>query len=155
MILFVILVVVRSCYDSTRRARLSISSILAGHLEIGCSVNSSTCARYLMLIEMLELPFLVMCRFADAILFKFGFCQNNMQYIWCGHFLNAWPFGGNACDINATLVMTTDAFMLEILWCILKPIQTLVINCQDDDGLCRPLFVLLILCQAYVQTKHS
>ena len=47
-------------------ARPSISSILAGHLEIGCSVNASTRARYLMLLEMLELPFLVMCRFADV-----------------------------------------------------------------------------------------
>ena len=72
LILFVILVVVRSCYDSTRRARPSISSILAGHLEIGRSVNSSTCARYLMLLEMLELPFLVMCRFADVILHLLG-----------------------------------------------------------------------------------
>ena len=26
-----------------------------------------------------------------------------MQHIWCGHFLNAWAFGGDLCDVNAAL----------------------------------------------------
>lgn len=43
-----------------------------------------------------------------------GSIQNNMQRIWHGHFLNTWAFGGDACDINATPVLTTDTFLLEI-----------------------------------------
>jgi hypothetical protein len=32
-----------------------------------------------------------------------GFRCNNMQRIWHGRFLNAWAFGGDACNINTTL----------------------------------------------------
>ena len=41
-----------------------------------------------------------------------GFVWNNMQHIWHGHFLNTWAFGSDACDVNATPVLTTDTFLL-------------------------------------------
>jgi hypothetical protein len=33
---------------------------------------------------------------------------------WRGRFLNAWAFGGDPCDVNVALALTTDAFLLEI-----------------------------------------